>query len=173
MKEGGNSFGYLRLVIKQRILCIGSLVDYYNHVVLFLRFYSIFRIFLDQNQPLPTMIYHVEKFLQNRKAIFDFLSNKFKNVPVRTCKLVNVMGIDFFGNLIQVDADLVQFVIHPFYLWNILLIQRYYLLSGLIKYLVTEKITHAAKLPVSDKIGESYLFLFTCLLYTSPSPRDG
>ena len=71
------------------------------------------------------------------------------------------MGIDFFGNPIQVDTNLVQFEIHPFYLWNVLLIQRYYLLSGLIKYLVTEKITHAANLPVSDKIGESYLFLFT------------
>ena len=57
------------------------------------------------------MIYHVENFLQNRKAIFDFLSNKFENIPVRTCKLVNVMGIDFFCNLIQVDANLIQLII--------------------------------------------------------------
>ena len=101
------------------------------------------------------MIYHIEIFLQNRKAIFDFLCDKFENLPVRSRKLVNVVGIDFFGNLIQVDADLVQLIIHPFYQRKILLIQRYYLLAGLIKYLVTEKITHTTKLRAPDKIRET------------------
>ena len=117
--------------------------------------------FSNQNQPLSAMIYHFEIFLQNRKAIFDFLRNKFENLPIRSRKLVNVVSIDFFCNLIQVDAYLVQLIIHPFYQRKILLIQRYYLPAGLIKYLVSKKITHAAKLSTPDKIRESYLFLFT------------
>ena len=41
-------------------------------------------------------------FLQNRKTIFEFLKHLFENSPVVGDKLVNIVDIDLFGNLIQI-----------------------------------------------------------------------
>jgi len=45
--------------------------------------------------------------LQDRKTIFEFLKHLFENCPVVGCKLVNIVDIYFFGNLIQIYSDLI------------------------------------------------------------------